>query len=209
MGPVLDLGNRTMAFHMVGALDLQPGEHVLEIGFGGGLALRLMHTHEPTARLSGVEPSGPMLRRAQRRMPEGVRLVQGHVEALPFEDHQFDAVCTANTLYFWTELQVALSEIRRVLRPGGRLVLGVNTPERLRAAGLAEARHRVLEPEALVGELKRAGFADVRFRRMPDPGDGTLLFTATRPPDAAKSGRSQETNGNVSERPSNNAKHHS
>src|SRR4051794_719865 len=51
----LNRGNRDMNLHVLGALDVAPGERVLELGFGGGVGLALLLAHEPSARLSGID----------------------------------------------------------------------------------------------------------------------------------------------------------
>jgi ubiquinone/menaquinone biosynthesis C-methylase UbiE len=97
-------------------------ERVLEIGVGTGLSF----AHYPAVdELVGVDPSEPMLRRARRRAAElgrDVALVEAPAEALPFEDESFDTVVSLAVLCSVADPQRALSEIRRVLRPGGRFV---------------------------------------------------------------------------------------
>ena len=95
---------------------------VLEIGVGTGLSF----AHYPAVdELVGVDPSEPMLRRARRRAAElgrDVALVEAPAEALPFEDESFDTVVSLAVLCTVADPQRALSEISRVLRPGGRFV---------------------------------------------------------------------------------------
>lgn len=93
----------------------------LELGVGTGLNFPL---YRNVRRLVGVEPDPHMLRRAQlraRRAPVPVRLVRAGGEALPFGDTVFDTVIS--TLVFATipEPLVAAREVRRVLKPEGRL----------------------------------------------------------------------------------------
>src|SRR3954468_17317480 len=82
----LNRGNRDMNLHVLGALDVAPGERVLELGFGGGVGLALLLAHEPSARLSGIDLSKEMLRRCQRRFGDRAALVEGTVDAMPFGD---------------------------------------------------------------------------------------------------------------------------
>ena len=95
---------------------------VLEVGVGTGLSF----PHYPDVdELVGVEPSGPMLRRARRRAAETgreIELVQAPAEALPFPDDSFDTVVAMTVLCTVADLDRALAEIRRVLRPNGRFV---------------------------------------------------------------------------------------
>ena len=96
------------------------GGRVLEIGVGTGLSFQ----HYPQVEeLVGVDPSGPMLRRASRRAAEtrrGVALVEAPAEQLPFPDASFDTVVTMAVLCTVDEPERSLAEIHRVLRPDGR-----------------------------------------------------------------------------------------
>jgi len=92
---------------------------VLEVGFGTGL--NLPH-YPPGIELVGLEPIFGMQVLAQGRLTQAacpVRLVTGSAEALPFAEAEFDAVVAAWTLCSLADLPLALTEIRRVLRPQG------------------------------------------------------------------------------------------
>lgn len=97
---------------------------VLEIGFGTGLNL----PHYPSAveRLVVIDPTSPLAERVQRRlrhvhMPVEV-LRRDAAERMPFEDATFDTVVSTWTLCSIEDLQTALAEIRRVLKPDGRFL---------------------------------------------------------------------------------------
>ena len=88
----------------------------LDLGCGTGRNLPLL----AATRSIGLDPSWPSLRRARRRAA-GVRLVQGSAEALPFRDGVFDTVVSGLVLCSVSDPALGLSEVRRVLRPGGTL----------------------------------------------------------------------------------------
>jgi len=182
---MLDRGNRTINLHVVGALDLAPGQRVLEVGFGGGVGLATVLAHEPLVALSGVDPSREMVARCQRRFGDKVALVQGSVEKLSWPDAAFDRAFGVNVSYFWPDLEVALAELRRVLGREGLLVLGIRPPETLRRFEFDVIGHRVWTPEQYVQALLAAGFVDARARRMPDDAGGTFVVTARRGDDAS------------------------
>lgn len=180
IAPMLDRGNRTINLHVVGALDLAPQQRVLELGFGGGVGLAMVLEHEPSVRLTGVDPSPEMVERNKKRFGDRVELLLGSAESLPSADGSFDRVFGVNVCYFWPDLTAALVEQRRVLAQDGRLVLGIRPPSTLRRFQFEQAGHRVWMPEQYVQALEAAGFADARARRMPDDQGGTFVVTARR-----------------------------
>ena len=104
-------------------LSLRPGQRVLDIGSGPGfLAAEMAAEVGPDGRVHGIDPSESMLASARRRgAPDEFGI--GDALALPFPDEHFDvAVCTQ--VYEYVEdIAAALAEARRVLRPGGRLLV--------------------------------------------------------------------------------------
>ncbi|MFF5314698.1 class I SAM-dependent methyltransferase [Streptomyces massasporeus] len=107
------------------AAEISTGE-VLELGCGPGyLGLEWLTQAEDSARLVGLDISPAMLRRAGINaggygVAERCRYECGTVLALPFEDDRFDHVISASSLHEWADPVTALSEMHRVLRPGGR-----------------------------------------------------------------------------------------
>jgi ubiquinone/menaquinone biosynthesis C-methylase UbiE len=96
---------------------------VLEIGIGSGLNLALYPS--AVTEVVGIEPSEKLLQVTRRNagaIPFRVELVEGSAEKLPFEDASFDTVVSTWTMCSIPDVSAALSEMRRVLKPGGRLL---------------------------------------------------------------------------------------
>jgi ubiquinone/menaquinone biosynthesis C-methylase UbiE len=137
---------------------------VLDAGCGtGGLLAALRRTY-PALRLVGLEWSDAAARRAAEK--SGAAIARGSVNAMPFASAGFDAVITADVLcHAAVDPDAALAEMRRVLRPGGRLV--VNMPA---YAWMLSAHDRKVHNVRrwtvpfTRAALRRAGFADVRAR---------------------------------------------
>jgi demethylmenaquinone methyltransferase/2-methoxy-6-polyprenyl-1,4-benzoquinol methylase len=113
----------------VQALALKPGERVLELGFGtGNEVLHLAALVGPTGKVAGIDISPGMLAVANRKLVENVSttpidLRVGDARSLPFAIGEFDAVYTSFTLELFPpeDIPVVLSEVRRVLKPDGRI----------------------------------------------------------------------------------------
>jgi len=98
------------------------GSRALDVCCGtGDLALMMAHTG---AKVVGLDFSEPMLEVAKRRRTDGtVQFMQGDAQALPFEDDSFDIVTIGYGLRNLANFEIGLREMRRVARPGGRLLV--------------------------------------------------------------------------------------
>jgi SAM-dependent methyltransferase len=114
---------------IVGRAGLGPGRTVIDLAAGTGKLTRLLVPSG--ADVVAVEPVEAM-RDELAKIVSGVRVVDGTAESLSFPDESVDAV-TIGQAFHWFDQQAALREIRRVLRPGGCLVLTWNTRDRSQA----------------------------------------------------------------------------
>jgi SAM-dependent methyltransferase len=155
-------------------LDLRSGDHLLEIGCGGGLLLR--DAMRGGARATGLDHSEEMVELAQERAP-GAEVTLGEAEALPFADGAFTAVAMAIVFFFFDEPVTVLRECLRVLRRGGRLAVYTTGPE-LRGTPAAPeplaSRGHFYSDGQLVGLARDAGFAEAGVVR----DRGAQLLTA-------------------------------
>jgi SAM-dependent methyltransferase len=146
------------------ALDPGPGETVLELGFGPGWSLRTIAARTRGARVYGVDQSAPMLEQASRMNEVAVSrgrmvLVQGPFSPLPWIDEMFDKVLLVNVVYFFDSDGRDISEVHRVLRSGGRLVIYVTSRETMRKWPFAGPdTHRTFDAHDLADLLVDAGF---------------------------------------------------
>jgi ubiquinone/menaquinone biosynthesis C-methylase UbiE len=114
--------NRERIAWAVMLLGVQPADHVLEIGFGPGIAIERLASI--VHLVAGVDVSEVMVAQASRRNAAAIRagrvdLTQGSAGNLPYLDQQFDRVLAINSLHIWSAPQTGLHEIHRVLKPGG------------------------------------------------------------------------------------------
>ena len=164
------------------ALALARGESVLDAGCGTGLLLEQeARTVGSEGRAEGIDYSDAMLDHARGRCAglEQVRLQQGSIETLPFEEASFDAVSCTQTLLYVEDMEQALQEIHRVLKSHGRVAIietdwsgaVVNSLDQemtrkiFDAWGLAVANPNL--PRRLGPILRRIGFTALRVEAIP------------------------------------------
>lgn len=113
------------------------GIDLLDIGCGSGIFCHV--ATERGARVSGLDASESMLDIARRRVPQGDFRV-GDMEALPYDDEAFDVVTAFNSLQFAAEPVNALREARRLVRPQGKVAIGVfSQPEQTESVAIFAA----------------------------------------------------------------------
>jgi demethylmenaquinone methyltransferase / 2-methoxy-6-polyprenyl-1,4-benzoquinol methylase len=206
IAPVYDLMNRVMTAGLDGRWRrltaeavVRPGRRVLDACCGtGDLALA---AERAGGQVVGLDFSERMLERA-RRKSASIEWVRGDLLELPFEDASFDAATVGFGVRNVADLERSLRELRRVLRPGGRLgILEITTPRgplrpfyRLWFDGIVPVLGKLLRggsaytylpasvrrfpgPEDLRALLEQAGFADVSFRLLA--GGIVALHTGT------------------------------
>lgn len=159
---VLNRGNAPTITAAVAALDLPEQATVADIGFGGGLGLDLLLA-ATSGVVHGIEPSADMVKRASRAHPGEVssgrlQLHTATMDALPFDAAALDAWISLNTIYFIPDLGAAFADLRRVLKPSGRGVIGVADPDWLGSRPFAKHGFIVRSADAVSAELTQAGF---------------------------------------------------
>jgi SAM-dependent methyltransferase len=148
----------------INALDPRPGKTVLELGFGPGWGLRSITERARGARVYGVDQSARMLAQATRMNEVAVGrgrmvLVQGPFSPQLWIDEMFDKVLAVNVAYFFDIDGRDISEVYRVLRSGGRLVIYVTSRDTMQKWPFAGPdTHRTFDTRDLANLLENAGF---------------------------------------------------
>lgn len=188
-------------------VELRAGERVLDVACGTGVVSRLAARRvAPGGTVTGLDLNEGMLSVAGRLpLPPGLTIDwrQGSALALPFADQAFDVVVCQHGVMFFPDRLKALSEMRRVLTPGGRVALSVWTGPSPYFTAQREGLARYVSAEAastsavafslgdaaeLGGLLKGAGFRDVVVHlvrmtlRLPAPEDFLLRHLSALPP---------------------------
>jgi demethylmenaquinone methyltransferase/2-methoxy-6-polyprenyl-1,4-benzoquinol methylase len=205
IAPVYDVMNRVMTAgldvrwrRLAATAAVRDGDRVLDAACGTG-DLAIADLERGAGKVTGLDFSERMLERA-RRKDSRIEWVQGDMLALPFADATFDAATVGFGVRNVADLPLALAELRRVLRPGGRLaileitqprgalkpffslwfdrvvpLLGKVLPGGSAYTYLPASVKRFPPAEGLAGLMREHGFGDVRFRLMA----GTIVALHT------------------------------
>jgi ubiquinone/menaquinone biosynthesis C-methylase UbiE len=168
--------NRQRNIWAVSLLNVRPTDRVLEIGFGPGIAIAEFARRATRGHVFGVDHSQAMVRQAARRNAAAVRahrvhLTHASVERLPSFGDPLDAILAVNSVGFWPDPVKRLRELRRLLRPAGRIAL-VSQP---RCPG-ATRDTTVRAAQELQDLLTQAGFTHLRVETLElDPPVACVL----------------------------------
>ena len=163
-------------------LDPSPSDSVLEIGFGHGRTIERLARAVPEGRVCGLDVSRAMLdmavRRNRRAVAAGrVELRMSDAASIPYEDKSFGKALTVHTLYFWTDPIPCLREIRRVLKPRGRFVLGFLRGDSAQRFRFPKEIYTFHDEQSVRAMLEACDFGSVQFFRI---GEASLArATAT------------------------------
>ncbi|MFI9250828.1 class I SAM-dependent methyltransferase [Streptomyces sp. NPDC053069] len=171
---------------LLDAADLRPGDAVLDLACGTGFAAHAAAALVgPTGRVSGVDIDEGMIRVAREHRPRlypDIDFTVSPADRLPFEDATFDAVLCQQGVQFFPDLDAALAETARVVRPKGRFAATVWAPVDRQPYFLAQqralqqyggpdapryfARAFSCSAERLTTALRTAGYGDTAHREV-------------------------------------------
>lgn len=143
------------------------------VDLGAGMGPATVQAAKTGAAVLAVDPTGYMrrivaVRRLGQRHRAAIRAAAGSAESIPAGDQSVDGVWSVNTMHHWGDMDAAVQELARVLRPGGRLLLvdeDFDTPTHPAFAHMQKRRaHRhhhfaEVDPAAVAVKLTEAGFA--------------------------------------------------
>ncbi|HTF87672.1 MAG TPA: methyltransferase domain-containing protein [Planctomycetota bacterium] len=168
----MELEHGNVAAQVIAQLDIRPGEQILELGCGNGWATRMLAKSAAGATAVGVDVSPKMIERAEalHSLTIRARYEIATFESLGFKDSKFDRLFSMEALYYAVDLERALSEGLRVLKPGGRADVVVDFYQESPSTavwpskvGLAMHYLSIAQWQAA---FERSGFVDVQTRRV-------------------------------------------
>ena len=164
MTTIFNKGNADLNSFVKEVLDLKRGDRVLEIGFGPGKLVSEMAEVATEGVVEGIDFSEAMLKQASKVNKrhisnDKVRLQIGECSTLPYENELFDKLCSVNTIYFWKEPEKYFSEMFRVIKPEGKIVIGFRDEKQMSNLNLSEDIFSTYSLDDVVNFLSDSGFS--------------------------------------------------
>ena len=164
----LNRGNVQMNQLTLTALELEPGDHVIEVGFGGGDLIKRMSAVVGRGCIAGVDFSPDMVDICSKRFAALIQsgrleLLCADADNLPYGSEHFSKACTVNTIYFWPDPIGPFKELHRVLRGGGRAVICFNPRQTLQRVPFTKYGFSFYDPEQVRQLLETTGFRQIEM----------------------------------------------
>ena len=178
VGMGMNIGHGRLRRWGLSHISIDRDAFILDVGCGGGKSVQLLARISSNGRVFGIDYSEEMVQLARKinkkSVEDGhVEIVYGSVSSLPFTGSMFNLVTVFEAYYFWPSLIDDLKEIKRVLKPGGTLLIAneVYKHEKFdkRNSKWAKWGGKMLHtPEEYRGFLTEAGYFDVAIFDMPE-----------------------------------------
>ena len=167
------------------SVSIKPDSYVLDIGCGGGMAIKEIASSVPKGKVYGIDYSEDMVQLSKKinddLIKQGVvEIMYGSVSVLPFPDNTFDFVTAIETYYFWPDLVSDFIEIKRVLKPGAFLLLvhTVYKDERFEKRNSKLVKFldiKIHTPDEYRGFLSEAGYKIEKIVCLPEKNWITIV----------------------------------
>ena len=168
MTQIFSHGNADLNAFVKEMLALNNNDKVLEIGFGPGKLINKIADITTEGLVEGIDFSVTMLKQASKLnrphiLKGKVRLQEGECRHLPFDNDSFDKLCSVNTLYFLKEPDQYFSEMCRVLKSGGQIVIGFRDKEQMSRLNINKDIFHTYSRNDVVNLLSNAGFSSAHI----------------------------------------------
>jgi SAM-dependent methyltransferase len=174
-GADMEQGHRPVGEQAIARMEIPVDARVLDVGCGSGWATRLLADYANKGRVTGIDISDEMVRVARESSTAhaNVDFEVASAERLPFADNEFSHAFSMESLYYYENIPQALSEIHRVLRPGGRFLAVVDMYRESEAThqwiDLLKVPVQLLSTDEYRSLFRDAGFANIKDERVIDP----------------------------------------
>lgn len=178
---IQNIVNKQMYKNTVMIVNVNSDDKLLDIGYGNGHLLKMLYK-KCSPDMYGIDISDDARLMAEKRNTKAndagkLHLQVGDCCALPYEDNNFSAITTINTVYFWSDTVKGLSEIKRCLKEGCSFYNVVYTKEYLDTIKYTEIGYKKFEPEELVQYGRDAGFENIQIKEIVKGKSFVVIYT--------------------------------
>lgn len=167
-------------------LDIKENDTILDVGCGGGANIARLLKRVPKGKVIGLDYSQMALEVAQDLnyhdyVDKRCLLMGGNAMQMPLAKEMYNIITAFETIYYWLSLELGFSEIYRLLKPGGTIVIGNEldgTQEIDRKIERATNYMRIYSIDEIEATLKQVGFTNIKSRH--DEDRHFVCFTATK-----------------------------
>jgi len=180
MGRLMNLAHVPLYRRLCEEVPSGAGDRVLDIGCGGGKCISLFAQSNPEVMVFGIDTSSEMIAMAEKInrkfIEQGrVKLYEGSVSVLPFEDSFFNLVVACESIHFWPDLEKDLDEVARVLKPGGHFLVLNRYARNKKEAEKMKEHFSLLYPEDYLNILETAGFTVKKKELIREKGQVVIV----------------------------------
>lgn len=188
----MESGHGDVVRQVLAQMSFRAGQQILDLGCGNGWATRLLAKSAAGSSAIGVDVAPAMVARAEEATSLTIRARYevGRFESLPFRDAMFDKAFSMEAIYYAVELDAALAEVHRVLKPGGTVDFVLDcyaeSASTMGWSALVGLHMHCLGESKWRESLSRAGFSKVESHRVIDtrgPGDREQFQPSAHCPD--------------------------
>ena len=169
----MNKGNLRMNLETIAQIQPKPDDNILEIGMGNGYYVKNILSQSKLTKYFGIDISNTMVNESILLNERLVRnnqalFIQANASNLPFIDEYFDTVFTVNTIYFWNDIQIVLSEVRRVLKTNGTYVLSLRPRSIMGSLPMTKYGFQSFSNEKIIESLESNGFTPIKVTEKKD-----------------------------------------
>ena len=174
-GEGMETDHLPIVLPMLALMKIEPDDVILDVGCGTGWLCRLAAKGVPKGRVVGLDVSDEMISRARAASAgvDNVSFVLGGTESMLCDDAMFTRAVSVESAYYWPQPDRGIAEMFRVLRPGGSAWVLINYYRDNiychQWGALYAIPAHLLAADEWAEFFRKAGFADVAHRRIPDP----------------------------------------
>ncbi|AKN31072.1 SAM-dependent methyltransferase [Clostridium carboxidivorans P7] len=154
-------------------ININPKDTILDIGCGGGRTVNRLAAIAKEGKVFGIDYSMDCVKWSkdynEELIKDGrVEIINASVEKIPFEDNKFDVISAVETIYFWPDLLQNLKEVKRVLKPSGKLVIicEMYWSEKFKERNdefVSVSNMKIYTPEELKDIVEMAGYSNIKI----------------------------------------------